>query len=304
MANTDKDILITPNVGETDEPKIEFKGFDNNPITLRVSNDNAISFHASLGQILTLNTNTTTGDSFRANDISGMPVISAGLNSIAKLGPFGAKTAVGGETAIARLHIHQDTSLGNTTTPTLVFPDNTNPRYSTGFASTNVSGVGQRLDIYAGDSGNNQTNLDSGDIVMSVRADKRIGINTISPNSPLDIVTLPSTTFANQGELGPELRSTDGNYRWRFTTATDSNRWYFRWRVPNGSGGSTNEALWMRSRTDQRGPEQWRFRAYGRNYDSTTEQLRDIMYLDSYRVGINLTGGFNGAAKLDVNGQT
>ena len=106
MANTDKDILITPNVGETDEPKIEFKGFDNNPITLRVSNDNSISFHASLGQILTLNTNTTAGDSFRANDISGMPVISAGLNSIAKLGPFGAKTAVGGETAIARLQIH------------------------------------------------------------------------------------------------------------------------------------------------------------------------------------------------------
>ena len=304
MANTDKDILITPNVGETDEPKIEFKGFDNNPITLRVSNDNAISFHASLGQILTLNTNTTTGDSFRANDISGMPVISAGLNSIAKLGPFGAKTAVGGETAIARLHIHQDTSLGNTTTPTLVFPDNTNPRYSTGFASTNVSNVGQRLDIYAGDSGNNSQNLDSGDIVMSVRADKRVGINTISPNSPLDIVTLPSTTFANQGELGPELRSNDGNYRWRFTTATDSNRWYFRWRVPNGSGGSTNEALWMRSRTDQRGPEQWRFRAYGRNYDSTTEQLRDIMYLDSYRVGINLTSGLDGQAKLDVNGQT
>ena len=304
MANTDKDILITPNVGETDEPKIEFKGFDNNPITLRVSNDNAISFHASLGQILTLNTNTTTGDSFRANDISGMPVISAGLNSIAKLGPFGAKTAVGGETAIARLHIHQDTTLGNTTTPTLVFPDNTNPRYSTGFASTNVSNVGQRLDIYAGDSGNNLQNLDSGDIVMSVRADKRVGINTISPNSPLDIVTLPSTTFANQPVSGPELRSADGNYRWRFTTNTDSNRWYFRWMVPNGSAGSTNEALWMRSRTDQRGPEQWRFRAYGRNYDSTTEQLRDIMYLDSYRVGINLTGSFDGQAKLDVNGPT
>ena len=303
MANTDKDILITPNVGETSEPKIEFKGFDNNPITLRVSNDNAISFHASLGQILTLNTNTTTGDSFRANDISGVPVISAGLNSIAKLGPFGAKTAVGGETAVARLHIHQDTSLGNTTTPTLVFPDNTNPRYSAGFASTNVSNVGQRLDIYAGDSGNNQTNLDSGDIVMSVRADKRIGINTISPNSPLDIVTLPSTTFANQGELGPEFRSSDGNYRWRFTTETDSNRWYFNWKVPNGSG-ATSDALWMRSRTDQRGPEQWRFRAYGRNYDSTTETLRDIMYLDSYRVGINLTSGLDGAAKLDVNGQT
>ena len=135
-----------------------------------------------------------------------MPVISAGLNSIAKLGPFGAKTAVGGETAIARLHIHQDTSLGNTTTPTLVFPDNTNPRYSTGFASTNVSNVGQRLDIYAGDSGNNQTNLDSGDIVMSVRADKRVGINTISPKENMLVVFPAWVPHAVEINLSDEER--------------------------------------------------------------------------------------------------
>ena len=48
MANTDKDILITPNVGETDEPKIEFTGFDNNPITLK-----AVSYtHLTLPTIL------------------------------------------------------------------------------------------------------------------------------------------------------------------------------------------------------------------------------------------------------------
>ena len=126
MANTDKDILITPNVGEIAEPEIRFTGFDNNPITLKVSDDNSISFNASLGQILTLDTNTTSGDSFRATDISGMPVMSAGLDGIARLGPFGAKTAVGGSSAVARLHIHQDKSAGNTTTPTLVFPDNDN----------------------------------------------------------------------------------------------------------------------------------------------------------------------------------
>ena len=300
MANTDKDILITPNVGEADEPKIEFTGFDNNPITLKVADDNSISFSASLGQILTLDTNTTTGDSFAANDISGIPVMSAGLDGIAKLSPFGGKTAVGGSSAVARLHIHQDTF--NAASPTLAFPDNTNPRYSTGFSSTNVSGVGQRLDIYAGDSGSNTSNLGSDAVVMSVRADKRVGINTISPNSPLDIVTLPNGTDANQGDLGPELRSSGGEYRWRFTTNTDSNRWYFRWKVPGNTSGGTNDALWMRSRTDKIGPEQWRFRAYGRNYDSSTEQLRDILYLDSYRVGINLTGSFDGFAKFDLNG--
>ena len=300
MANTDKDILITPNVGEADEPKIEFTGFDNNPITLKVADDNAISFSASLGQILTLDTNTTTGDSFAANDISGIPVMSAGLDGIAKLSPFGGKTAVGGSSAVARLHIHQDTF--NASSPTLAFPDNANPRYSTGFSSTNVSGVGQRLDIYAGDSGSNTSNLGSDAVVMSVRADKRVGINTISPNSPLDIVTLPNGTDANQGDLGPELRSSNGEYRWRFTTNTDSNRWYFKWKVPSNSSGGTNDALWMRSRTDKIGPEQWRFRAYGRNYDDSTETLRDILYIDSYRVGINRTSSFDGFAKFDCGG--
>ena len=300
MANTDKDILITPNVGETDDPKIEFKGFDNDPITLGVKDDNSISFTASGGQLLTLDTNTTTGDSFAANDISGIPVMSAGLDGTAKLSPFGGKTAVGGSTAVARLHIHQDTF--NASSPTLAFPDNVNPRYSTGFSSTNVSGVGQRLDIYAGDSGNNANNLGSDAVVMSVRADKRVGIKTTSPLSPFDVVTLENGTTANQGDIGPELRSNGGEYRWRFTNSTDSSRWFFKFKVPSNSSGGTNDALWMRSRTDKNGPEQWRFNTWGRNYDSSTEQLRTIMYLDSYRVGINLTSSFDGFAKLDVSG--
>ena len=300
MANTDKDILITPNVGETDDPKIEFKGFDNDPITLGVKDDNSISFTASGGQLLTLDTNTTTGDSFAANDISGIPVMSAGLDGTAKLSPFGGKTAVGGSTAVARLHIHQDTF--NASSPTLAFPDNVNPRYSTGFSSSNVSGVGQRLDIYAGDSGNNANNLGSDAVVMSVRADKRVGIKTTSPLSPFDVVTLENGTTANQGDIGPELRSNGGEYRWRFTNSTDSSRWFFKFKVPSNSSGGTNDALWMRSRTDKNGPEQWRFNTWGRNYDSSTEQLRTIMYLDSYRVGINRTSSFDGFAKLDVSG--
>ena len=303
MADSDKDILITPNVGESlDLPKIEFTGFDDSPITLRVRDNNSLSFDGSLGQIFSLNSNITTGITFSANDVSGIPLISTGSNGVAQLGAYGTNTAVGGTDAIAPLHVHQNTTSPNS--PTLAFPDNTNFRYSAGFSSINVSGIGQRLDVYAGDSGSNTSNLGSNAVVMSVRSDKRVGIKTTAPNSPLDIVTLDSGTGANQAELGPELRSSGGEYRWRFVTNTDSNRWYFKWRVPSNESGGTNEALWMRSRTDKIGPEQWRFRAYGRNYAEDTETLRDLLYIDSYRVGVNRNGSFNGYASFEVNGAT
>ena len=83
---------------------------------------------------------------------------------------------------IAKLHINDS---GNF--PCLILPDSDNARYSVGFGNTNVFGVGQRLDFYAGDSGSNTTNLTSAARRMSLTSQGRLGIGTINPGENLTV---------------------------------------------------------------------------------------------------------------------
>jgi hypothetical protein len=80
MANSEKNILITPNIGQTDDPKIEFVGADasSNAKTLSVkvypTSNGTLSFEGSAGQLFSI-TNELTGSIFSVNDISGIPSI-------------------------------------------------------------------------------------------------------------------------------------------------------------------------------------------------------------------------------------
>jgi len=80
MANSDKDILITPNKGQTALPEIKFVGSGNDPIYLRVLDDNTISFEGSQGQLWSINNNLTSGTIFQVADISGIPAIAVDAN--------------------------------------------------------------------------------------------------------------------------------------------------------------------------------------------------------------------------------
>jgi hypothetical protein len=75
MANSDKDILITPNRGQTLLPEIKFTGQGNTPISLKVLDDNTVSFEGSAGQLFSINNNLTSGIIFSVNDVSGIPSI-------------------------------------------------------------------------------------------------------------------------------------------------------------------------------------------------------------------------------------
>jgi hypothetical protein len=98
MANSDKDILITPNKGTTSLPELSFVGQVNSPIKLRVLDDNTLSFEGSAGQLFSINNNLTAGTIFAVSDVSGVPGLSYDANGALKLTPFNGVTMVGGTT--------------------------------------------------------------------------------------------------------------------------------------------------------------------------------------------------------------
>jgi len=106
MALDDKNILITPNTGTANEPKIEFTGADasgNDTITLSASYDGSVStlsFEASTGQLFSVANIDSDGDgySFSINDNSGIPAVLVELDGTIQLNPNTGNVLIGTST--------------------------------------------------------------------------------------------------------------------------------------------------------------------------------------------------------------
>ena len=106
MANSDKNILITPNRNMGDVPQIIFTGKDGNPISLYVLDTGSLSFEGSAGQLFSI-TDTFSGSIFSVNNISGLPSIEVLDTGVIKLAEFGGEVGIGVDTPDSRLHIKQ-----------------------------------------------------------------------------------------------------------------------------------------------------------------------------------------------------
>jgi hypothetical protein len=91
MADSDKNIVITPNRSQTAQPTIVFTGKGNVPITLKLLDDSngTMSFEGSAGQLFSINNNLSTGTIFSVNDISGVPMIDVDASGLVRLAPLG-----------------------------------------------------------------------------------------------------------------------------------------------------------------------------------------------------------------------
>jgi hypothetical protein len=88
MANSDKNLTITPATHSNGLPSIEFTGGDNNPsIQLRVTDDGSLTFTGSAGQLFSVN-NSFDGILFSANDVSGIPSIDVDSSGKVRLAPY------------------------------------------------------------------------------------------------------------------------------------------------------------------------------------------------------------------------
>lgn len=98
MANSDKNIKITPNISQTAQPNVVFTGQGNVPITLKVLDDSygTLSFEGSAGQLFSINNNLTSGVIFAVNDVSGIPQFDVNADGTIRLAPYGTTLNVGG----------------------------------------------------------------------------------------------------------------------------------------------------------------------------------------------------------------
>lgn len=74
MADSDKQILITPNISATSYPQIKFVGKDNAPMYQTVQDDGTIAFSGAQGEVFSIGPTMALGTIFSANDISGVPL--------------------------------------------------------------------------------------------------------------------------------------------------------------------------------------------------------------------------------------
>jgi hypothetical protein len=99
MADSDKNIVITPSVSQTAEPKVVFTGKNNSPVTLKVTDAGALSFEGSAGQLFSI-TNSLSGTLFAVNDVSGIPSIEVLDTGLIKLGQYSGSVVLGSSAAI------------------------------------------------------------------------------------------------------------------------------------------------------------------------------------------------------------
>lgn len=102
MANTYKDIIITPSTDTGNDPNIEFRGANgsvNTSITLNVypTSNGMISFEGSDGQLFSI-TNDLSDATWTASDMSGIPIGKAYSNGDMTLLPFGGNLFLWGTT--------------------------------------------------------------------------------------------------------------------------------------------------------------------------------------------------------------
>lgn len=101
MANTDKNILITPNNNSSEDPKIVFSGANTSvgaqSISLNVypTSNGTLSFDGSAGNLFTIKNDLSSGYLYQVNDMSAVPTFDITSASDVRIAPFYGTTLFG-----------------------------------------------------------------------------------------------------------------------------------------------------------------------------------------------------------------
>lgn len=115
MADSYKDIIITPNRSNTADPKIDFRGGNstvNTAITITMYPDanGTLSFDGSAGQLFSI-TNDLSGLLWSVNDVSGIPSAEVYANGSVRLAEFSGNVSIGTATNSSKLFVNGNTTV-------------------------------------------------------------------------------------------------------------------------------------------------------------------------------------------------
>ena len=119
MADSDKNILITPQTSQTTDPSIVFSSgaTGGDDVTLFVTDDGTIttlSIEGSAGQLFSVS-NDLTGVIFSVNDVSGIPSLEVNADGTISLAEFDGEVGIGTAAPTEMLHIEgRDVASSNT----------------------------------------------------------------------------------------------------------------------------------------------------------------------------------------------
>ena len=94
MANSDKNILVTPNTNSSDKPKVEYVGFDNNPVSLEIKDDSTLMWRTATDILFSV-TPTTGNFSYEFFGNNSMPSLRGTSTGDVQLNPYSGATSVG-----------------------------------------------------------------------------------------------------------------------------------------------------------------------------------------------------------------
>jgi hypothetical protein len=121
MANSDKNIIITPAIGSTTaDPQIVFSGASSTlgpqNITLKAypTLNGTLSFDGSAGQLFSI-TNSLTGSIFSVNDVSGIPSIEVLETGLVKIAQYSGNVTLGSSTATSSIDIANGATVSGAT---------------------------------------------------------------------------------------------------------------------------------------------------------------------------------------------
>jgi hypothetical protein len=104
MANSDKDILVTPNTGTVNRPNMRFTGANNTPLNLFTQDSGTVVFEGSVGQLFSV-ADGLSGTIFAVNDVNGIPSIEVIDTGEVRLARLSGNVGIGGSGASTKLQV-------------------------------------------------------------------------------------------------------------------------------------------------------------------------------------------------------